>query len=376
MAGEDQVRGGRDGQELGDPFDDAEDQRVEQASRGLDERGVEAVHAAYAIGARGSDVQRVAIERLVLRDDRRPARTARARPPRRSVLIACQRSPSRRMRDRRRGHARRRRRPVAEEAGLAVAHDLGQAADVASRSPARRRERLERAQPERLALRRQQEEVGAGEQRRDRIDLAEEEHVVARRRARAPPPRRRRDRGRRRPSRAPHGISLAHAREDPHDVADALHRPEVRDVHQHLRLAVELLVEQRRVAATGRRPSGSMKLGMTSMRHAGAAERRRASPCCRYRETAVRPSDFSIENFVIGMERRVLADDRDVGAVQRRDDLDVAACVARASRARSTRSSRAGSRSGTCSRSSSCVSTTSCMRTASARSYGGYSNSG
>ena len=41
---------------------------------------------------------------------------------------------------------------------------------------------------------------------------------------------------------------------------------------------------------------------------------------CRYRETAVSPSDFSIENFVIGVERRILADDRDVGAVQRRDD--------------------------------------------------------
>ena len=70
----------------------------------------------------------------------------------------------------------------------------------------------------------QQEEIGAGEQRRDVVDLAEEEHVVRRRRA----------------ARASSSASTrsgpsptitrtrrhlaSHAREDPHDVAHALHR--------------------------------------------------------------------------------------------------------------------------------------------------------
>ena len=67
--------------------------------------------------------------------------------------------------------------------------------------PARPRERLERAQAERLALRRQQKQVRAREQRRDRIDLAEEVHVVLMPRSRASCSASTR-RGRRRPSRA------------------------------------------------------------------------------------------------------------------------------------------------------------------------------
>ena len=42
-----------------------------------------------------------------------------------------------------------------------------------------------------------------------------------------------------------------------------------------------------------------MKFGTTSMRHAVHPNVVSVS-CCRKRETAVRPSDFSIENFVIG----------------------------------------------------------------------------
>ena len=72
----------------------------------------------------------------------------------------------------------------AENAGLAVAHDFGKSADVGADHRHAGRQRLERAQAERLAARRQQKEIGAGQQRRDGIDLAEEEHLVLRRRAR------------------------------------------------------------------------------------------------------------------------------------------------------------------------------------------------
>ena len=101
-------------------------------------------------------------------------RRARRRAP--SVLIACQRSRSRQNLMAACGHAF----DVAdgaEGAGLAVAHDFRKPAGVRADHRHARRQRLERAQAERLALRRQQEEIRAGQQRRHRIDLSEEEHA-------------------------------------------------------------------------------------------------------------------------------------------------------------------------------------------------------
>ena len=179
-------------------------------------------------------VQRVLVERLVLRRRSRRARSARARRRAASVLIACQRS-------RRRAECRSRRAAMPSTSPTAQRTPVSPSRTTSAGrrrsmpiTGTPRRQRLERAQAERLALRRQQEEVGAGEQRRDRVDLAEEEHVVLRRRARAPPARRSTRSGPSPTMTSTLGISCAHPREDAHDVAHALHRAEVRDVHQHL----------------------------------------------------------------------------------------------------------------------------------------------
>src|SRR6185312_7390535 len=126
---------------------------------------------------------------------------------------------------------------LAEHAGDAVAHDLGEAANPRRDHGHAARERLECAQPERLALTRQQEQIGAGQQRRHHVDLAEEVRVVL-------------DAqlarflfGRRTLWAVAHhdqhrGTLAPNLGEDAHDVADPLHRTEVRHVHDHRAITV------------------------------------------------------------------------------------------------------------------------------------------
>src|SRR5579872_6255647 len=126
---------------------------------------------------------------------------------------------------------------VAQHTGGAVAHDFGEAADARRDDRHAARERLECAKPERLALTGQQEEVGAREQRRHDVDLAQEVRVVLHaqlarfllgRRALGAVAHHDEDGG-------PLGPNLG---EDADDVTHALHRTEVGHVHDHRTVAV------------------------------------------------------------------------------------------------------------------------------------------
>src|SRR5207248_2704849 len=118
-------------------------------------------------------------------------------------------------------------------ARLAVHYYFRQAALAGRHDGHAARHRLERRQPERLALGRQQEQIPAPQQLGDLIDLAEEADVAAQLQAihlllrqvpLRPVAREHQGRGERPP----------HARADADDVGDALHRSEVRDVDENL----------------------------------------------------------------------------------------------------------------------------------------------
>ncbi len=208
-----------------------------------------------------------------------------------------------------------------ERAGDAVTDDLADTADVVRQRRHAGRQRLERAQAERLAVGGQDEQIGRREQRRDGVDAAEEMHgVLQAKRA-----------GLRLGRRALGAIAdhhehardfALHALEDAHHVRHALHRAEVRDVHQDLLSGRQLLPQRGLVARAivdGRVDE------VVNHRHVapGAAER-----ADRFVTEEVRDGGDAVGLFdgELGdrVKRRILADDRDVRAVQRRDHGDVA----------------------------------------------------
>src|SRR5687767_3287304 len=147
--------------------------------------------------------------------------------------------------DRRSGHAL----DVAdftEGACHSVAHHLGQAASAGADHGDAARQRFESTEPERLALRRQQEQVGASQEWRDRIEPAEKHRLIGdaerfrfllRRHALGAVPN--------------HHQYTRHrardVREDAHDVAHALDRSKVGDVHEHLAPRLHLVANRRGV---------------------------------------------------------------------------------------------------------------------------------
>ena len=107
---------------------------------------------------------------------------------------------------------------------------------------------LERAEPERFAVRREHVEVGRREERGDGVDPAEEEDVVLE--AEGAGFLLRGDPLRAVAHHHEHARLLApHPVEDAHHVNHALHGSEVRDVHQDLLPLAELPPERRLVAA-------------------------------------------------------------------------------------------------------------------------------
>src|SRR5688500_11711786 len=134
--------------------------------------GAESSAFSHRMSASTALIERMPIERLVLSDDRvkreARARIGRRRPAHRRPASLIAKYPDRGAR-----HAI----DVtdgAQHTGLAVVHHFTNAARIRRDDGRATRERLEGAEPERLVLAGQQEEVRAGEQRRDRVELAEE----------------------------------------------------------------------------------------------------------------------------------------------------------------------------------------------------------
>jgi hypothetical protein len=213
----------------------------------------------------------------------------------------------------------------AERPGLAVAHHLGEPAGAAGHDRHARRQRLQGREAEGLVLAGQQEEVRAGQQRRHCLELAQEVHLPL----------------------DPECARLLlrvdalgtvthheqHARhlgrrlgEDTHHIPHALHGAEVRHVHDHLATARHEPRQRRRMRRAivdGRIDEVVDHLDAA----AGAAEcgDRLRAQVLRHRRDVVGALDRELGDRV---ERRILADDGDVGAVQRGHHLHVVALVA------------------------------------------------
>src|SRR5512140_299944 len=186
------------------------------------------------------------------------------------------------------------------------------------------RERLERAQSKRLVEAGQQKELGAREQRRDGVELAEKidgaidaqerRFLFGLRAIRAI---------------ADHEENAWHlplnSREDSHDIAHTLDGPKVRHVKQDALPFTRLLAQHLRVARAC--VDGGIDEVVDHFHLALiAAERgdRFASQIFGDRREPVRALDRELGDRA---ERWVLADQRDVRAVQRRDDLHRASRV-------------------------------------------------
>ena len=236
MAREDQVRRGRDGKELGDALHDAEQRSTEGVERRRGELGEESgvhgcpdrVRVLFVVGTEAI-TERVDVKGLVLGDHLSSENRSRASAAAR-VDIDCQRASSVSIRIAARGHAL----DVADRAQrarLAVAHDLGQPAGVASPRPARRCASASSAL-------RPNDSLCDG--RRKRSALARSGATASslpRKNTRSCTPSRRASCSasmrpdHRRPSRARSAPRVATRAKMRDDVAHALHRPEVRDVH-------------------------------------------------------------------------------------------------------------------------------------------------
>src|SRR5437879_2227954 len=204
---------------------------------------------------------------------------------------------------------------------LAVHHHLREAALAGRHDGDSARHRLERRQPERLALRRQQEQIPTLQQLGDPVDLAEEAHVGTQLQpmhlllGQVPlGPVTREDEGRR--ERAPH------SREHLDHICDPLDRTKVGHVEQDLvvrrgqRAAARAV--RRRVELGGRDEVGNYA-DVASGAPEGAIGL--VPEVLRDRGHAVGLLDRELGDREV---RRVLADERDVGAVQRRYDFEVA----------------------------------------------------
>src|SRR5664279_1254456 len=212
----------------------------------------------------------------------------------------------------------------AEHTGDAVANDLRQPTHIGGDHRHAARERLERTQAERLVEAWQQKELSTREQRRDGVDLAEKEDgaldaeqsrflfrlgaigTVAYHKEHA-------------------GHLALNPGEDAHDIAHALDRPEIRDVQddalpftrllsQHL-LVARALIDQRIDEVVD-----DLDLALSATEGGD----RLPLKIFRDRSETVRALDRELRDRA---ERGILANERDVGALQRRDDLHRAAGI-------------------------------------------------
>ena len=226
-----EMRRAADREELGESLDDAEDRapgrRLTRASR---DRGSSATRRSASTAR-----ERVLVERLVLRR-RSSSSEKRSRASARGERCSSRASGRGRAESRARRAAMPSTSPTAQsDARLAIAHDLGKSAGVGADDRHAGRQRLERAQAERLALR-----WAGGRDRRWRAAAPPSRSCRGRTRRPATPSSRASASASTRSGPSPtmtstRGISRATRAKIAHDVAHALHRPEVRDVHQHAR---------------------------------------------------------------------------------------------------------------------------------------------
>ena len=119
------------------------------------------------------------------------------------------------------------------------------------------------------------------------------------------------------------GRRFSDAREDPDDILHALHGTEVRDVHQHVRIRRDTALERRRVLrAIVDVGIDEVRNDLDSARRTAEGRQRLALKVARHCGEPVRLFDRELRDRA---ERRILADDRDVRAVQRRHDAHVGA---------------------------------------------------
>ena len=198
---------------------------------------------------------------------------------------------------------------------FAVDHHLGQAADARRHHRHAARHRFERREAEALLQRRQQEQIRLRQQPDDVLGLAD--HLDMRRQAKLPDELLRfAPVGPLADDRQPRGDAFADAREDLDHGVDLLDRPQVRDVHH------QLLARRAQARAQRRIRRAAMEAAIQEIRdhfdraldrHLALGVVAQARGNRRHRIGLI---DAKRHRFAI---RGIGAENRDVGAVQRRD---------------------------------------------------------